>query len=74
MPREKSWTVTAGLRFVPFNLTDFDCEPEEITKRIGIEPSKTWSAGEPIMGCTRAHKESGWRLELKTKMQVESRT
>ena len=50
---------------VRFILTDFDCAPAEITERIGIEPSKTWVVGEPIMGGARAHKENGWQLELR---------
>ena len=50
---------------VGLTLTDFDCAPEEITQKIGIEPTVTWLAGEPILGGTRSYKENGWRLEVR---------
>ncbi len=32
--------------FVAFTLTDFECDPEEITARVGITPTETWRIGD----------------------------
>lgn len=44
-------------------LTDFDCEPEDVTSALGIQPSQVWSRGDkfgPRMQLER--KDTAWIL------------
>ena len=49
---------------VRFILTGFECAPAEITERLGLDPSRTWMVGDPMLGGARVYKKNGWRLEL----------
>ncbi len=55
-------------------LTGFDCDPEEITKILGILPTKTWIVGD-LIGRTILHrKENAWVLksQLQKNADLES--
>lgn len=43
-----------------FLLTGFRESPEEVTGRLGIQPTETWKEGEPIARTIRRHTENGW--------------
>ena len=48
-----------------FIVCGFDCEHDEITARVGLEPTKIWLAGQPrAQGVTITHKENGWAIDL----------
>src|SRR5690606_9222430 len=42
-------------------ITRFECQPEEITEELGIQPRKIWRKGEPLndKGVLR-NKQNGW--------------
>ncbi len=45
-------------------IADFECSPEEITKILEINPTKTWLKGEPVLPTARNfHKQNGWVLQ-----------
>ena len=48
---------------VRFVISDFECDPEDISKLLSITPTVTWRVGESIAGTIRRHKENGWRLD-----------
>lgn len=53
-------THTVKLRL---NITGFDCEPEEITKILMIEPDETWLQGQTVRSGSRVtYKSNGWRV------------
>lgn len=57
---------------VYFTLTGLDCEPEEITAKIGIKPTKTWKVGDLINSRgTIRRKHNGWKLESKLEKSAE---
>lgn len=42
-------------------VSDFSCEPEEITKTLGLTPDQTWKKGDPVHEkAVNQHKENGW--------------
>jgi hypothetical protein len=47
---------------VHINITDFDVDPEEITEIIGIQPTKTRKAGDPVPRTIIKTKMNGWLL------------
>ncbi|BAS58251.1 DUF4279 domain-containing protein [Leptolyngbya boryana CZ1] len=49
--------------YVEFSLTGIDLNPEDITSKVGIEPTKTWLKDELISpkGQIR-YKQNGWKL------------
>ncbi len=55
-----------------FALTGLDFEPEEITAKVGIIPTKTWRAGDLITSRgTIRKKHNGWRLDSKLEKSAE---
>jgi len=46
-----------------FLLNGFECEPDEITNLMGVNPSETWAAGELIGKSILRRKTNGWRLK-----------
>ncbi|MFE1746281.1 DUF4279 domain-containing protein [Coleofasciculus sp. H7-2] len=55
-----------------FTLTGFDFNPEEITAKVGIIPTKIWKVGDlihPKAGIRR--KRNGWSLESKLEKSAE---
>jgi hypothetical protein len=43
---------------------DFDCEHEEITAILGIQPTKTWKRGDRVLPIAQnVHHENGWILD-----------
>lgn len=53
----------AGKSFVYLGTSDFGGDPDDITRLIGLEPTKSWRVGEPLAPYSE-HKleQSGWRL------------
>lgn len=47
---------------VGLGIHDFECEPEEITKIIGLTPTQTWKKGDQILKTIMKYKANGWRL------------
>lgn len=47
---------------VSLKILGFQGEPEAITRRIGLEPTKTWRKGELIPRTVRPRPTSGWEL------------
>lgn len=43
-----------------FTLTAPSFDPEDITRRIGLEPTKTWKTGDRVQGTQIRRKHSGW--------------
>lgn len=43
-----------------FTLTGPSFDPEDITRRIGLEPTKTWKTGNRVQGTQIRRKHSGW--------------
>jgi hypothetical protein len=49
--------------FAEFTLTGENFDPDEVTRRLGLEPTKSWKAGDlQVPGATIRHKVAGWRL------------
>jgi hypothetical protein len=47
-----------------FTLTGLELDPDAASARLGIVPTKTWRAGDPIDGrTTLRYRHSGWRLQ-----------
>lgn len=42
----------------------FPGEPEQITARLGLEPSRAWLAGESLGTNRRPRKSNGWEVEV----------
>src|SRR4051812_16363497 len=49
--------------FAYLEIRDFACPPDEITVRLGIVPSLSWSEGDHIPNPARPNPTSGWRLQ-----------
>lgn len=43
-----------------FTLTGPSFDPAEVTRRIGLEPTKTWKTGDRVQGTQILRKHSGW--------------
>lgn len=57
---------------VAFTLTDFDCDPEEITARVGITPTKTWIMGDFInKKKTIKYEYNGWKVHSKLDKEAD---
>jgi len=58
--------------FVAFQLIDFECDPEEITARVGITPTETWRIGDFVTK-KRAmrHESNGWQLDSQLEKTAE---
>ncbi len=48
---------------VKYVLTNFVVDPAEITRILGIQPSRTWRKGEIIPKTSLPHKSNGWLVE-----------
>jgi hypothetical protein len=48
---------------VKYILTNFLVDPAEISRILGIQPSRTWRKGEMIPKTSLPHKSNGWLLE-----------
>jgi hypothetical protein len=44
-------------------IADEACSPEEITRRTGLQPTKTWQRGEQRLKTSLVEKENGWELK-----------
>ena len=54
-------------------ITDFSCDPTEISKLLNIEPSRTWLKGDPIgQKGFRKYKENGLIMEFKQQKAGET--
>lgn len=47
---------------VAFRITGFDCDPDDVTQCLGVEPSATWRIGDLIEPSTVRRKSNGWVL------------
>lgn len=45
-------------------LTDFECDPDQISEMLGIQPTKAWKIGEPIGKTILRRKQNGWMLNI----------
>ena len=44
-------------------IADFPCNPDEITRELGVQPRRTWLEGEPVTpGLSMKRKSNGWVL------------
>lgn len=60
---------------VAFTLTDFDCDPKEITERVGITPTKTWIIGDFInKKKTMQYEYNGWKVHSKLEKNADLET
>jgi hypothetical protein len=58
--------------FVAFMLIGFECDPEEITARVGITPTETWRTGDFVTKkAVMKHKSNGWQLDSKLEQTAE---
>ena len=48
---------------VRLTITDFKCSPNEITRILKIDPTKTWLRGDPIPKTIMMQKQHGWQLD-----------
>jgi Domain of unknown function (DUF4279) len=47
--------------YVKLLISDFECEPEQITKILGLSPQRTWIKGDKITPkSSRYYKFNGW--------------
>ena len=45
-------------------VTGFECEAPEISRLLGLTPTKTWRRGERVLAiASNLHHENGWRLD-----------
>jgi len=51
-----------GLR-VAIVITGFSCDPDDITRVLGVRPTDVWRRGDTIPPSTRRRVSNGWRLE-----------
>lgn len=49
-----------------FSISRFDCQPDEVSKLLGLEPTKAWKSGDLYPGTKREYKFSVWRLKSET--------
>jgi Domain of unknown function (DUF4279) len=54
-----------------FTLTGFSCEPENISRALGLEPTKTWKTGDLIGKSILKFKHNGWFLEVKLTHSID---
>src|SRR5438874_502023 len=48
---------------VRLNVTDFECPAEEITRLLGLSPTRTWRRGEKVHPrAQNTHRQNGWSL------------
>ncbi|HEY3348945.1 MAG TPA: DUF4279 domain-containing protein [Thermoanaerobaculia bacterium] len=47
---------------VSLKILGFSAAPEEVTRRVGLEPTKTWQQGDLIPRTTRHLASSGWEI------------
>jgi hypothetical protein len=45
-------------------LTDFECEPDQISEVLGIQPTEICKKGELISKGSRRHKQNAWELKI----------
>jgi hypothetical protein len=51
---------------IVFILSGFDCSPSEISSVLGIEPDKSWNAGDLIVPIRRPRKTNGWMVDVRS--------
>lgn len=50
---------------VSIKVTNFDCNPGQITKILDLKPTKTWLKGDLVHPkAINTHKENGWMFQL----------
>lgn len=54
--------MSDGMR-VLFLIKDFTCHPSQLTDSLGIEPTRTWVAGEVNPRTRTVYHSNGWMLE-----------
>jgi len=55
---EKTCAIAAHLR-----ISGFACDPNEITKILGVQPDKIWRRGEALTYTNKGtHKDNGWEI------------
>ena len=56
--RGKKWEIKVSL-----NVSGFAGSPSKITALLGIEPSRTWVAGDPVQNTTLKRQDNRWILD-----------
>lgn len=54
-----------------FTLTGIDFDPEDATRRIGLEPTKTWRRGDQVQKTLIRRKHSGWQWSLPSEESLD---
>jgi hypothetical protein len=57
--------------YVALELLSSDTSPDEISERLGLQPTKSWRAGETELHSTSPHKDSRWILRLAARPAVD---
>ena len=57
-----------------FRIVEFDCSVEDITKRVGIEPTGSYSQGEKLHPKQAPRKYSAWHLKSKSSSTADIET
>lgn len=62
-------TLDESIR-VFFDITEFQCDPDVVTKILDIQPSSTWREGDAIGPVGPRRSSNGWRLASQTDDQL----
>jgi uncharacterized protein DUF4279 len=64
----KAMTTTLRSSLV---LVGSEMDPDEVTRRTGLQPSRTWRRGEPIQQTLLQREHSGWVLEIPEEVSLD---
>ena len=48
-----------------FRLSGFSCDPDEITKALGLLPTESWSVGDIVSGTSLKRQTNGWEVSTR---------
>jgi hypothetical protein len=44
-------------------VSGYECSASEVTRALGVEPTRSWNQGDQVVGTKKHYGESGWRLD-----------
>ncbi|MFD1325457.1 DUF4279 domain-containing protein [Micromonospora sonneratiae] len=50
--------------YTPSHIALMVFDPDEVTRLVGLQPTKAWRSGDPISGTSRLRRFSSWKYEL----------